>query len=162
MSNNTTKTPATSVLEYKPADILKVDRSKKYDSEVKTTFKIIPKDGSKTYTITEFAMDEMVDLSEQQDSFSLLLHDGYEANQNFAASNGVAIKVTKNDKSYDLHFYDSELGKRFDSKKIVDHHYYSVNGEYLEAIFTFLRFNRAAKKVQEEVARAHRTTLDLD
>jgi len=163
MAENTTltpKQPTVAGLNFMPASILLETRSDKFESDVVTSFLISTTEDPFKAKVKWSTMLEMAELADNE-TFSILLRNGYKGSQNFSSGAGIAVRADRKDDVYELTFFEGEQGKPFDVNAIQGKHYLSVNRQHLDAIFTFIRFNSEAEEAKAAALKLQRTTLDL-
>ena len=161
MSNNTTKQNPHESL-YVKADIQHTTESREYETEVTEAFMVYPSNGTQP---VKFKLERMIELAEQGDQpvFKTLNRNGYPAkNGQYDAGAGIATKFKKAGDVYQLTVYIGEVGKMFDSTKITDKKFYSLDAKILEAIFTVVINDAKVAAARRETEKQKRTTLVLD
>ncbi|MCG3717802.1 hypothetical protein L5F50_01275 [Aliarcobacter butzleri] len=110
-------------------------------------------------------MKSMLELAKEQnhkDICSLKINDGYSASGKMQAGPGRAVKLMKKEEFYECTFYEGEVEKEFDPKKVQRKSFIQVNRKHLESIFTFLILNDEILTLKHEEDRIERTTLELN
>ena len=168
IKTNTVNTPSVatpaanlSTQTYQKGTVLHSINADKYTGEVKEGYIFESTDGISKYRVKLQSMLELSEAEETSDEVSLLIRNGYEGSGKMSAGSGVAVKMTKTDTSYECIFYEGEVGKQFDPKKIQSKSYMSIDRKHLEALFIYLRCNESVAQAKAEAQKVQRTTLDL-
>lgn len=135
--------------------------SNKFTHEIKEYFIVEEKETMFKIRIKKSRMIELANMDEKEEEYSLLLNEGYKESGNMKAGAGKAVKIKRNEDSYECIFYEGEKGKDFDVKNIESKSFIKLNKSHLEAIFTFLRCNAKVEAKKLEEKRIERTTLEL-
>jgi hypothetical protein len=163
--NTTTKTPVTtptvSAQHFFEGTILHSINVDKYTKEVKESFRIEAKEIGAKFNIKSATMIEIALLDKESKKFSSLLYNGWESTGTMSSGAGKAAKFHKTEDWYECTFFEGEVGKEFDPKKIQIKTFIKLSSEHLGAIFTFLRLNDEVKRVKAEELKIQRTTLEL-
>lgn len=149
-------------LTFSQGSIVHSINIEKYTKEAKEVFTF---ESSSTDERFRIKRDVMLELAQQWDKnnevFSLLLSNGYEASGSMPAGAGKAVKMMQEAEHYHATFYTGELGKAFDPKKINSKCLVALNRSHLEAIFVFLINDHKTKSFKAEEKKLLRTTLVL-
>lgn len=151
----------TNTINYYNASILhdvKVDR---HTSEVREYFIVDCSETKEKFKIKKESFITLAELSKSQKEFSLLLQNGWEGSEKMRAGAGLALKMTREADFYNCIFYEGELGKPFETNKIVRKSHLQLDKSHIEAIFTFLLKNEQVQKAKNEELKYLKTTLNL-
>lgn len=158
--NAETKAVATAI-QFNEGTIIAMANGDKFSRDVKRTFAI--EDQSTNYRVNvkwDLAV-EIAEIAEKAETISIRIRNGYPAEGKRAAGAGIAGKFEKDGEFYNCTFLESEMGEPFDAKKIQRRTFIKLNAEHLDAIFTFLRYDKIAVDVKAEAMKLERSTLDL-
>jgi len=150
-----------SALNYNNAIILHDTKADKYTSEIREYFIIECPETKEKFKLKNESMLTLAELNHTNDVFSLLINNGWEGSEKMRAGAGLALKVSRLDDVYQCIFYEGELGKPFETNKIVRKSHLQLDKTHLEAIFTFLLKNEEVLKAKNEELKRLKTTLDL-
>lgn len=161
----TTKTQATtsnvSTQHFYEGTVLHNINMDKYTKEIKESYRIEAKEIGAKFNIKIDTMLEIASLDKKSEVFSFLLNNGWESTGTMSSGAGKAAKFHKTEDWYECTFFEGEVGKEFDPKKIQSKTFIKLSREHLGAIFTFLRLNDEVKKTKAEELKIQRTTLEL-
>ncbi len=161
ITNTTTPVTNSSTQTYQKGTVLHSINADKYTGDVKEAYVFEGDDGISKYRMKLSSILELAEMQETSNEVSLLIRNGWEGSGKMSAGAGVAVKMTKNDTSYECIFYEGEIGKQFDSKKIQNKLYMSIDKKHLESLFIYLRCNEAVVQAKAAAQKVQRTTLDL-
>ncbi len=164
MSTDTKQVPAAKAnetLNFNLGTILHSINADKYTSEVKEAYVFECTDTGSKYRAKLSSMLVLAEADKTQDTFSLLIREGFEGSGKYSSGAGIAVKMTKTDDSYNCTFYEGEVGKQFDPKKVQSRTYIAIDRKHLGALFIYLRCNEEVAKAKVEALKVQRSTLDL-
>lgn len=150
-----------STLNYYNATILHDTKADKYTSEIREYFVIECPETKEKFKLKKESMLTLAELNRTNDVFSLLINNGWEGSEKMRAGAGLALKMSREADAYNCIFYEGELGKPFETNKIVRKSHLQLDKTHLEAIFTFLLKNEEVLKAKNEELKRLKTTLDL-
>ena len=153
---------AANVLVYNDATIQHKVRADKYTGAITESYGIVCASTGAKFSIKSGVMLELAYLESKNDSFTLLLRNGYEGNGKMSAGSGIALKMTKQATFYECTFYTGEIGKAFDPKKVQGKDYIRFDKDHLGALFTFLRCDEEVRIATAEASKIERASLELD
>lgn len=159
-SENTSQA-VTTAIQYNEGSIMATARGDKFSTEVKQGFSIEDTATGSKFNIKQAIMLEIAEKVVKDGVISNLIRNGWEADGKMSAGTGVAISGKKDGKVYNCTFLESEMGKAFDKDKVQRKTFISLNAEYLDAIFTSLRFNNEVVEAKVEAMKLQRSTLNL-
>jgi hypothetical protein len=147
-------------IAYTPASIIETVRGDKFSADVKQGYTIEAITGSK-FNIKRSVMEEMAESVTKYGKINNLIRNGWEADGKMSAGSGIALLGNKDGEVYNCTFFEGEMGKKFDEKKVQQRTLIQLNAEHLDAIFTTLRYDALAVQAKAEAMKLQRTTLDL-
>lgn len=161
MSNEENK-KAENTMVFNEGTIMATARGDKFSTDVKLGYSIEDVVTNYRVNVKKQTMFEIAELADENDSFNILIRNGWESNgDRMPAGAGIAAKFEKDGEFYNCIFLESEMGKQFDKNKILRRSYIKLNAEHLDAIFTFLRYDDKVVKAKAEALKLQRTTLEL-
>ena len=152
---------STNTINYYNASILHDIKVDKHTSEVREYFIVDCSETKEKFKIKKEAFITLAELSQSQKEFSLLLQNGWEGSEKMRAGAGLALKMTREADFYNCIFYEGELGKPFETNKIVRKSHLQLDKSHTEAIFIFLLKNEQVQKAKNEELKLQKTTLNL-
>lgn len=150
-----------SALNYNKAVILHDIKADKYTSEIRESFVIECPETKEKFKLKKESMLTLAELNRTNDVFSLLINNGWSESEKMRAGAGLALKMTREADFYNCIFYEGELGKPFETNKVVRKSHLQLDKSHIEAIFTFLLKNEQVQKVKNEELKRLKTTLNL-
>ena len=148
-------------IAYNPASIIETVRGDKFSTEVKQGYTIEDATTGSNFNIKRSVMEEISETVTDQGKINNLVRNGWEADGKMSAGSGIAVLGHKDGEVYNCTFFEGEMGKKFDDKKVQQKTFIQLNAEHLDAIFTTLRFDALAVQAKAEAMKVQRNSLDL-
>ena len=162
MSNTTKETEQVQTeLNYNEALLLETVRVEKFSNEAKRSFALSVETTGFQLNIKREIMLELAEEYSEKQQISNLIRNGWESSGKNSAGSGMAIKGEKNSEWFECIVYEGAVGKPFSPNEIIAKHYIKLNAEHLEALFTYLLFDKKAFDIKVKAAKEKRTSLDL-
>ena len=134
----------------------------KYTGVITDKYEITCAETGAKFSIKSSVMTDMARLNAIDNTFSMLVRNGYEGSGRMNAGAGLAVKMTRTKDVYECIFYTGEIGKSFDSKKIMGKDYISLDEKHLSALFTFLLCDEAVSIKLDQAKRLANSSLELN